>query len=520
MKAEAKRILWVDDEIDHLESHLVFLRERGYAVTGATSGDEAIELIKANRFDLVLLDEMMTGRDGLSTLEEIKTLAPNLPVVMVTKSEEERLMEQAIGGKIDDYLTKPVNPSQILSVAKRILDSSKIQTEHLSRQYAADMARLRQELSGRVDWPDWINAHLKLSQWELDIDRFRTLGLEEIHREYEREWTAEFGKYVEKNYRDWVGDGEGRPPLSVDVVARWVAPHLKTGRRVVFFVIDCMRLDHWLHIEPEVARYFNVQRDYYFSILPSATPFSRNAIFSGLYPADIKRLFPELWQVGEKDEFSRNRLERQLLDEQLARLGVRLKPEARYVKVLDQEEGERLAKKIGGYKDAPLLSVVYNFVDNLAHGRSESELLRELAPDQGAFRDLMKTWFANSSWFKVLRHLAQQDCVVVVTSDHGSILGTRGTVARGKKDTSTSLRYKYGDNLNGEPKESVLVRNPEEYRLPTFTISTTYLIAKEDYFFVYPTHFNEYQRRFTGTFQHGGISLPEMVLPVVTLEPK
>jgi len=520
MKADTKTILWVDDEIDHLQSHMVFLRERGYTVTGAASGDEAIEMIKSNRYDLVLLDEMMTGRDGLSTLEEIKSIAPNLPVVMVTKSEEEDLMEQAIGKKIDDYLTKPVNPSQILSVAKRILESGKIQTEHLSRQYATDMARLRQELSGPVAWPDWINAHLKLSQWDIDIDRFRTLGLEEIHREYQREWTAEFGKYVEKHYREWVHDSDGRPPLSVDVVKRWVAPHLKAGRRLVFCVIDCMSLDQWLHIEPEVARYFNVTREHYFSILPSATPFSRNAIFSGMYPADIKRLYPELWQVGEKDEFSRNRLERQLLDEQLARLGIRLKPEAKYVKVLDQEEGDRLAKKIGGYRDTPLLSVVYNFVDNLAHGRSESELLRELAPDQGAFRDLMKTWFSNSSWFKVLRHLAQQDCVVVVTSDHGSILGMRGTVARGRKDTSTNLRYKYGDNLNGEPKESILIRNPEEYRLPTFTISTTYLIAKEDYFFVYPTQFNEYQRLFAGTFQHGGISLPEMILPVVTLEPK
>jgi CheY-like chemotaxis protein len=499
---------------------MMFLRERGYEVTGATSGDEAIELIHENRYDLVLLDEMMTGRDGLSTLEEIKRIAPNLPVVMVTKSEEEDLMEQAIGKKIDDYLTKPVNPSQILSLAKRILDTAKIQTEHLSRQYAEDIGRLRQELSGPVGWSEWIEAHLKLSRWDIDIDRFRNLGLEEIHREHQREWTAEFGKFVEREYQDWVNDSENRPPLSTDVVPRWVAPHLKAGRKVFFFVIDCMRLDQWLHIEPEVAQYFNITRDHYYSILPSATPFSRNAIFSGLFPADIKRLFPELWQIGDKDEFSRNRLERQLLDEQLARLGIRLKPESKYIKVLDQAEGERLAKKIGGYKNTPLLSVVYNFIDNLAHERSESELLHELAPDQGAFRDLMRTWFTNSSWFKVLRYLSRQDCVVVVTTDHGSILGSRGTVARGRKDTSTNLRYKYGDNLKGEPKESLFIRDPEKYRLPTFTISTTYLIAKEDFFFVYPTQFNEYQRRFAGTFQHGGISLPEMILPVATLEPK
>jgi CheY-like chemotaxis protein len=520
MKPAVNTILWVDDEIDHLESHMMFLRERGYAVTGATSGDEAIELVRQNHYDLILLDEMMTGRDGLSTLEEIKQVSPNLPVVMVTKSEEEDLMEQAIGKKIDDYLTKPVNPSQILSLIKRILHSGKIQTEQLSRRYAEEINRMRQMLFGPVECADWIDAHLRLSQWDIDIDRFRNLGLEEIHREHQREWTAEFGKFVEQHYYEWIHDAPDRPPLSTDVVPRWVAPHLKAGRRVVFFVIDCMRLDQWLHIEPEVAQYFNITRDHYYSILPSATPFSRNAIFSGLFPADIKRLYPQLWQVGDKDEFSRNRLERQLMDEQLARLGIRLKPEAKYVKVLDQAEGERLAKKIGDYKNSPLLSVVYNFIDNLAHGRSESELLRELAPTQGAFRDLMRTWFTNSSWFKVLRQLSREDCVVVVTTDHGSILGSRGTIARGKRDTSTNLRYKYGDNLNGEPKESILIRNPEEYRLPSFTMSTTFLIAKEDFYFVYPTQFNEYQRRFAGTFQHGGISLPEMILPVATLEPK
>ncbi len=520
MVPQAKSILWVDDEIDHLESHLVFLRERGYQVDGATSGDEALELIGVNRYDLILLDEMMTGRDGLSTLEEIKHLSPNLPVVMVTKSEEEDLMEQAIGKKIDDYLTKPVNPSQILSVVKRHLESGKIRTEHLSRQYAQDLASLQARLYGPMGWADWIDAHLKLSSWDLDIDRFRELGLDEIRREHQRQWSAEFAKFVENNYYDWVNDGDDRPPLSTDVVQRWVAPHLKAGKQLYLFVIDCMSLDQWLHIEPEVAQLFNIKRDHYYSILPSATPFSRNAIFSGLFPADVQRLHPELWQIGSKDEFSRNRLERQLLDDQLARLGIRLKPEAKYVKVLDQDEGDRLAKQIGTYASTQLLSVVYNFIDNLVHGRSESELLRELAPDQGAFRDLMKTWFTNSSWFKVLQFLSRQDCVVVVTSDHGSILGQRGTIARAKKDTSTNLRYKYGDNLNGEPKESMAIRDPGAYKLPSFTMNTTYLIAKDDFFFVYPTQFNEYQRRFAGTFQHGGISLPEVILPVATLTPK
>ena len=519
----SRQVLWVDDEIDLLEAHFLFLRARGYEVTGAHSGGDAVELIQKQRFDLVLLDEQMPGMDGLTTLEELKKIDPNLPVVMVTKTEEDRIMDQAIGKKIDDYLTKPVNPSQVLSVIKRLLERRKIQSEHLAKKYVEDFNSLREVLSPKAHWKEWIAAHYMLSRWDLELDLFVNLGLDQTHREHKREWNAEFGRWVEREYPGWVAnlDAASRPPLSIDVVSRHVVPHLRAGRRVFFFVIDCVRLDQWLNIEPELAEYFTIERDSYFSILPSATPFSRNAIFSGMFADEIKRLYPELWQLGDKDEFSRNRLERQLLDQQLDRLGVRLPSPAKYVKVLDFAEGENVYRKFSSYKDTPLLSVVYNFVDHLTHGHSEDEILHELAPDEGAFRGLMKTWFINSSWLKVLRKIAREpNAVAVITTDHGSILGTHASIAHGRKDTSPNLRYKFGDNLNADPKEAVIIKDPKTYRLPMFTMNTTYLLAKEDFYFVYPTNFNEYQRKFANTFQHGGISLPEMILPVITLTPK
>lgn len=523
MPAASRHVLWVDDEIEMLESHFLFLKGKGYEVTGAHSGNDAIAWIQKRRFDLVLLDEQMPGMDGLTTLEELKKIDPNLPVVMVTKSEEDHIMDQAIGKKIDDYLTKPVNPSQILSVIKRLLERRKIQSEHLAKKYVDDFNSLRETLSQQSGWREWIAAHQLLSHWDLELDSFVNLGLDQTHRECKKEWNAGFARWVEREYPRWLAnlDSPDRPPLSVDVVGRYLAPHLRAGRKVYFFVIDCMRLDQWLNIESELAEQFQIERDYYFSLLPTATPYSRNAIFSGLFADEIKRLYPELWQIGDKDEFSRNRLEHQLLDQQLDRLGVRLPAEAKYVKVLDFAEGENVARKFSSYKDTPLLSVVYNFIDHLVHGHTEDEILHELAPNEAAFRGLMKTWFINSSWIKVLRKIAREpNSVAIVTTDHGSVMGMRAAMAHGRRDTSPNLRYKFGDNLNADPKEAVIINDPRTYRLPMFTMNTTYLLAKEDFYFVYPTNFNEYQRKFANTFQHGGISLPEMILPVATLIPK
>jgi CheY-like chemotaxis protein len=519
MKEEIKNILWVDDEIDQLKSQIIFLEGKGYKVTEASNGDDAVTLVGKQDFDLVLLDEQMPSKDGLTTLEEIKEKKPHLPVVMVTKSEEEDLMNQAIGKKIDDYLTKPVNPSQILSAAKKILESKKIRIERMARDYAGVASKIRSSLYMPLGWQDWIEIHRILSEWDLEIDNFGDLDLKQTHLSQKMECDIEFGKYVEAFYVKWLSQIDP-PPLSVDVVKKYLLPILSRKTQVFFIVMDCMRLDQWLSIEPLLDEYFNIRREYYYSILPTATPYSRNAIFAGLFPSELAQKYPELWKAGTADDSSRNRYEHQLLDSQLKKLGLSLKSETKYVKVLDVQEGEYLAKRISSYKHVPLLSVVFNFLDILAHGRSQSEILREMAPDESAYRSLTRPWFLHSSLFRILQYLATQDCVVVITSDHGSVLGSRGTIAFGKKDTSTNLRYKYGDNLNCNSKEALLIKNPEEYKLPRYNMCTTYIIAKEDYYFVYPTKYSEYEREYRNSFQHGGISLEEMILPVITLKPK
>jgi len=519
MKGEIKHILWVDDEIDQLKSHIIFLKSKGYQVTEASNGDDAVALVGRRNFDLVLLDEMMPGKDGLTTLEEIKEKNPHLPVIMVTKSEEENLMDQAIGKKIDDYLTKPVNPSQILSAAKKILETKRIRAERLAQDYARTSAEIRSSLFGALSWEDWIHIHRTLCEWDLEIDNFGDADLRQTHQGQRRECNIEFGKYIEGTYLKWLSR-ENPPPLSVDLVKRYLFPLLVAQKRVVFIVMDCMRLDQWMTIEPVLDEYFHLRRDHYYSILPTATPYSRNAIFSGLFPSELARRYPELWRAGTRDDSSRNRYEHQLLDDQLKKLGVRLRSSTRYVKVLDAKEGETLAKKISSYKNTHLLSIVFNFLDILAHGRSQSETLKEMTPYESAYRSLTRPWFLHSSLFKVLQYLSTQDCAVVLTSDHGSVLGTRGTIALGKKDTSTNLRYKYGDNLNCNPKEALLIKDPPQYKLPRYNMCTTYIIAKEDFYFVYPTKYSEYEKEYKNSFQHGGISLEEMILPVVTMIPK
>jgi CheY-like chemotaxis protein len=516
---EAKRVLWVDDEIDLLKPHVLFLSERNYEVTPVSNGDDAIVLCQQEHFDLVLLDEMMPGRDGLSTLQAITTINPNLPVVMITKNEEERLMDEAIGRKIADYLIKPVNPHQILSACKRILEAKKIREGWAVRDYISEFNKIQMRLDQPMGWEDWIEVHRTLSEWDIEMERYQDAGLKQTHQDLHRACNARFGDFVERHYRSWL-HGREAPLVSVNMVRECVAPHLHPDHRVYFIVIDCMRLDQWLTIEPMVAEYFTIDRRYYYSILPTATPFSRNALFSGLFPDEIARMYPELWQRGIQDESSRNRYERQLLDMYLKRLGIALDPEPKYVKVLDAEEARTVARKITTYYDVPLTSMVFNFVDNLAHGRSESEILQEIAPDEAGFRSLTKSWFTHSALFEIFRTLSRQKCTIVLTSDHGAVLGMRGTKAFGDRETSTNLRYKYGDHLNCDPKHAMKIANPQDYRLPVYSQSTNYIIAKEDYYFVYPTRFREYQRQYQDSFQHGGISMEEMILPVCTMHPR
>ncbi len=510
----------MDDEIELLRPHVLFLEEKGYRVTTVTNAEDAIELTARTDFDLLLLDEMLNGMDGLTALNEIQNLQPGLPVIMVTKNEEERLMEEAIGARIVDYLTKPVNPSQILLVCKKILESKKIAGERISRDYSSEFSQIAARIMGPLTWKDWIEIHLRLCDYELDLDQHPDLGLQQTLFDQKRDCNTEFGRFIERNYSGWLFSDD-RPALSIDIFKRYVKPHIDKRQRTILLVIDNLRYDQWLVLEPLLRDYFRITRESYFSILPTATPYARNAIFSGMFPGDIEKQIPDLWQNSdENDDLSCNRFESQLMEKQLHNLKMELKPAPKYVKILDIQEARSVAKRIQEYGDTPFSSIVINFVDILAHTRSSSDLIKEMIPNEAAFRSMTRSWFEHSHIFQALRQLADMGNTVVITSDHGSIRGLRGAKVIGDRETSTSLRYKFGKNIKADSKHALIVKDPKTFRLPARGINSNYLIAKEDFYFVYPTNYHYYLNFYADSFQHGGISLEEMILPLITLEPK
>jgi DNA-binding response OmpR family regulator len=517
MKRIRGKILWADDEIDHLRPHILFLEEKGYSVTPVTNAEDAIGLMKNDRFDLVLLDEMMPGMDGLKALSEIKTSDPSVPVVMITKSEEENLMNEAIGAQIEDYLTKPVNPSQIFSSIKRILEKNSISREKITRDYTTEFGSIRSQLDRPLDAEGWIDIHHRLCEREIELDRHPDLGLTQVLLDQRHECNRAFGRFVESSYESWV-NAKDRPVMSMDLIRRNVVPLLTQGERVLFVVIDNLRLDQYLNIEPLLYDFFSVEQDHFFSILPTATPFSRNAIFAGLLPAEIQSQHPDLWKSREDDETSLNRHEHALLLSQLERLGLSVKPEPKYVKIMDPDEAKSVARQTDSYFASPLSVMVFNFVDILAHRRSDIPILKEIVPDASAYRSLTRTWFEHSALFHILKTAAESGVTVVLTSDHGSIQVNHGSTVYGDRETSTHIRYKYGKSIRGEAKEVMEIKNPRRCGLPSPGLNTNYLIAKEDHYFVYPTNYHKYLALYRGSFQHGGISLEEMVLPVATLK--
>ncbi len=515
------KILWVDDEIELLRPHIHYLIEKGYNVETATNGEDALTMVRESSFDLVFLDEMMSGMGGLRTLAEIKELRPTLPVVMVTKNEEESLMEEAIGVKISDYLTKPVNPSQVLMACKKFLETKKITEAVISKDYIQEFNEISLALTSAPGFQEWIDIYSRLVGWAAELDQHPDVGLKQTLLDQTRECNLAFGKYVEKNYRDWVEQADNRPALSPEVVDRYLIPELETGKSVIFFVIDCLRLDQWLIMERHLQDFYSISKQYYFSILPTATPYSRNAIFSGSYPSDVELRYPELWEKSEDDENSRNRYERQFLDKLLERRKIVLKPEPKYVKILDAEFGRSVENTINSYAQTRLTSIVVNFVDMLAHGRSDSSLLKEIAPDESAYRSLTQSWFLHSSLFGMLKTLSRnRNVTLLLTTDHGSIRSLRGSKVLGDREASTNLRYKYGRNLKSDEKAAIYVKNPAEFKLPKRGVAVNYIIAKEDYYFVYPTDYHKYINQYRDSFQHGGVSMEEMILPVVKLEPR
>ncbi len=519
MATEKRKLLWVDDEIDLLRPHILFLEGKGYSVTPVSNGEDAVSLVSRDKFDVVLLDEMMPGMGGLETLKRIQDIDPGVPVIMITKSEEEELMEEAIGKRIAHYLIKPVNPTQILTACKQVLESRRLVEDQLTREYVVEFRQAQNIRAAGLDWEGWVKLHTALSAWDVRLDESEDSALRDSHSDQRKEANVEFGQFIESNYVKWLSGVEG-PVLSPQVMKKFVFPHLAEGRKVYFIVIDCMRLDQWLKVEPLLEPYFTVSRDYYYSILPTATPYSRNAVFSGLYPVEIAEKFPKYWQENVTEDISKNRFERNLMEAQLEREGIKLNPAAKYVKIYNPEEANAVRHQVSSYLSTSFAAFVFNFLDILAHGRSESEILQELAPNESAFRSLMRAWFSHSVLFEILRVMAQHDAVVVLTSDHGSILGKRAALVYGDREASTNLRYKFGNNLVCDQRQAIRVREPRRFMLPRNGINKNYIFAKEDFYFVYPTKFHEYERQYKGSFQHGGISLDEMILPCVTLRPR
>jgi DNA-binding response OmpR family regulator len=518
MNQTARRILWIDDEVDRFEPHLMFLRQRGYAVDTTTNGDDGIEMAKLQSYDLVLLDEQMPGRRGLDVLSELRREAPQARIVMVTKSEEDRTLVEAIGRRVDDYLVKPASPRQVLSVVTRLLEGSQLRQQRAAQDFAARWGQLSMMRDEASHWQHFFALHNELTEWELRLHGAGERGLLESVEQLRIEVRRKFGGYIRDHYADWVRDRDAdRPALSIDLVPRYLAPRLDEGP-LLFIVIDCMRLDQWRVIRPVLGELFDIEEDLYASILPTATPYSRNAIFGGEYPDMIALRHPDWWAT---EEGSLNAFEDKLLKDQLRRITGRDVP-VHYEKVFTDVAGDDLVRRVRTATTGDgVTAIVFNFVDLLTHGRSESTILMEVARDVPALRAMTLQWFEGSSALRILREAAARGVNVVITTDHGSILCERPVTIYARRDATSNLRYKFGLDLRAEQPESVFsVRDEADLRFPPARRSTNYLLATEDFFFVYPTKLREYQARYRGSFLHGGISPEEMILPVASMTPR
>ncbi len=514
------QILWADDEIDLLKPHIIFLTAKGYDITAVNSGNEAVEKCNEQNFDLVFLDENMPGMSGLETLAVIKTNKPSLPVVMITKSEEEHIMEEAIGSKIADYLIKPLNPSQILLSVKKILDNKKLVSEKTNQSYQQDFRNLSMQFNDRLSFAEWVEIYKKLVYWELEIDNTEQKSMKDVIDMQKSEANNNFCKFIVDNYEEWLNNPKVESPtLSHQLMKKKTFPLLENPEPVFFFLIDNLRFDQWKILEPIISEYFRVDEEStYYSILPTTTAYARNAIFSGLLPADMEKKHPEWW-VHEEEEDGKNNNEFDFLKAQLQLNKLDIK--SSYHKILNVNQGKTLVDNLPNLMANKLNVIVYNFVDMLSHARTDMAMIRELAADESAYRSLTLSWFMHSPLLELLKKLADKKVKVVITTDHGTIRVQRPFKIVGDKTTNTNLRYKAGKNLNMDNEKDVYVcRKPERLFLPKRNMSTAYVFTKGDHFFAYPNNYNYYVNYYKDTFQHGGISLEEVIIPYISLSPK
>ena len=532
-------ILWADDEIDLLKGHIIFLQHKGYDVTAVTNGADAIEQCQQQTFDLIMLDEMMPGFTGLETLQKIKEIQPQTPVVMVTKSEEEDIMDQAIGSKIADYLIKPVNPNQILLSLKKNIHRREIVTEVTQSSYRQEYQKLAMQIEDCHDWHDWMDVYRKLVHWELELSSTES-DMTDMLAMQKEEANNGFTKYIKSNYMDWMDairqNFEGKAPInrmlgrkgnqqpspskplmSPDIFKDKIFPLINNGEKVFLVVIDNFRWDQWRVLAQEIGDMFDITEDMYMTILPTATQYARNAIFSGLMPDKIEKMFPDLW-VDEDEEEGKNLNEAPLIKTQIERF--RRHDKFSYFKINDSAGADKLLQQYNALKDNDLNVVVINFIDMLSHARTESKMVRELANNESAYRSITLSWFRHSVMADLFRRLGDSDYIIVLTTDHGSIRCSKPVKIIGDRNTNTNLRYKLGKNLAFNEKEVFAIKEPHKAFLPTPNVSTSYVFATGNSFFAYPNNYNYYVSYYKDTFQHGGISMEEMLAPLITMKPR
>ena len=514
------KILWVDDEIESLQSHKLFLEKKGYEVHTLTNGFDALDFIKVEPVDVVLLDESMPGITGLETLAKIKEINQSIPIVLITKNETENLMDEAIGSQISDYLIKPVNPNQVLLSLKKIIDNKRLVSEKTTSAYQKQFTSLFMALNSNPDYNEWREIYKKLVYWELEMEKSESPEMREVLQSQKHEANTEFFKFIQKNYQSWLKpDAVECPIMSPQLMQFKVLPHVEKNIPTFFILLDNLRFDQWKAIQPILTENFRLQEeDTFYSILPTATQYARNAIFAGQVPSGIEKQFPELWK-NDDDEGGKNLHEEELLRNQLKRLR-KDDLKVSFTKVVNNQAGQDLVNNIHNLLNNNLNVIVYNFVDMLSHARTEMEVLKELAGDELSYRSVTRSWFEHSPLHQALKKIADKKINLILATDHGSIRVKNPVKVIGDRQTTTNLRYKHGRNLNYNPKEVLAFRNPKEVGLPEPTVNSSYIFAREEDFLCYPNNYNHYVSYYKNTFQHGGVSLEEMIIPVIRLSSK